>query len=446
MLVYDLKRDGALEAVRISAGNLFQSCRGVSYMNDCHVQEVSFQHPEMYGEADRMEYVLHPKSELESRIGKLRSQMGEMTGAILFQAVDMCYFSGTAQDGLVYIPRDPDHEPVMMAKRSLDRAREESSLEVRPLKNLRSLKSDLRIEPGAVIGLEHDVLPYSIYSRVAKALGGDVKLVDVSETVRHVRSVKSEFEISLIKQAARMLDAGISNVPEYLKEGMSEVEVACRLESFMRSMGHQGSLRFRRFNSLVPLGHFMSGPNAAAPSFLASPTGGRGTSLLFPQGASFRKIERNEPIFVDTVGIYNGYIADATRIFSLGSLSQDLEDAYSVTLEIEKAIARNLKPGSTGRSLFDLSESMGEEFGYKDWLGGPVGNKCGFVGHGVGMELDEYPVIGPLDHPIKANMTIAVEPKMIYPGVGVVGVEDTFLTTESGGERITSLPQEIWRV
>lgn len=369
--------------------------------------------------------------------------MGDMAGALLFHSVDMCYFSGTAQDGLVYIPRDS--EPIVMVKRSLERAVNESPLDIRPLRTLKNLKSDLGIQSGSVIGLELDVLPYSIYSKVNSALG-DAKFTDVSERIRQIRSVKSEFEIGLVKEAARMLDAGISSVPECLKEGIREIDLAIHVESVMRSMGHQGSLRFRRFNSIVPLGHFMSGPDAAAPSFLASPTGGRGTSLMFPQGAGFRKIKRNEPVFVDTVGIYNGYIADATRIFSIGKLSSELEDAYLAALEIEMALANELRPGKNGRTLFNLSEAEGARLGYQDFLGGPIGNKCGFVGHGVGLELDEYPVLGPLDHIIERNMTIAIEPKMIYPDMGVVGVEDTFLTTAIGAQRLNKLPQEIWVV
>ncbi|VVB64774.1 Xaa-Pro dipeptidase [uncultured archaeon] len=96
--------------------------------------------------------------------------------------------------------------------------------------------------------------------------------------------------------------------------------------------------------------------------------------------------------------------------------------------------------------VWSISEAIGEKLGYKDYLGGLPGNKCGFVGHGVGLELDEYPVIGPLDHVIQSNMTVAIEPKMIYPDKGVLGVEDTYLTTPNGDERLTSLPQEIWRV
>lgn len=390
-----------------------------------------------------MDYVLHPRSEIDSRIKKLQSSMDGIDGALLFQAVDMCYFSGTAQDGLVYIPRDG--EPIIMMKRSLERAKEESPLEVRPLKNMRNLKEDLGIKTSATIGLEMDVLPCSFYFRVNKALE-DASFVDVAERIKHIRSVKSEFEIKLAKEAAQMLVEGFSTVPDHIKEGMTEVELMCRMESEMRLMGHQGSLRFRRFNSIVPIGHIMSGSSAAIPSFLASPTGGRGTSVVFPHGPGYRKIKRNEPVFVDTVGICNGYIADATRIFSLGKIEPGLVEAYEASCQIEEAIAREMMPGRTARELFELSESEGARLGYGDFLGGPVGSKCGFVGHGVGLELDEYPVLAPLDHEIQEGMTIAVEPKIIYPGKGVLGVEDTFLTTSSGALRLTEMPLEIWEV
>ena len=390
-----------------------------------------------------MEYVLTPRSEIDSRIKTLQSQMGEMDGALLFHAVDICYFSGTAQDGLVYIPRDG--EPVVMMKRSLERAIDESPLEVRPLKNMRNLMSDLGVPKKATVGLEMDVLPTSFYFRVNKALD-EACFVDVAEKIKHIRSIKSEFELGLIKEAARILEAGFSSVPDFIKEGMTEVDLICRLESVMRSMGHQGSLRFRRFNSIVPLGHVMSGPQAAFPSFLASPTGGKGTSLIFPQGAGFGKIKRNEPIFVDSVGIYNGYIADATRIFSIGQLDREMQDAYQAACDIEETIAANMTAGKTGKELFELSEATGARLGYQNYLGGPVGSKCGFVGHGVGLELDEYPVIGPLEHELQVNMTIAIEPKIIYPSKGVLGIEDTFLTTSNGSVRLTQMPRDIWQV
>jgi len=133
-----------------------------------------------------MEYILLPKSEINERIKVFQSQMDDMNGALLFQSVDVCYFSGTAQDGLVYVPREG--EPVVMIRRSLDRAKQESPLEVKPLKNMRNLKSDLGIPSGATIGLEMDVLPCSFYFRIASALQ-DAKFIDVAEKIKHIRSV-----------------------------------------------------------------------------------------------------------------------------------------------------------------------------------------------------------------------------------------------------------------
>lgn len=394
-------------------------------------------------DADDRRVVFTPMSEIEARTKRLQDRMGNMAGAILFGSVNSCYFSGTAQEGLVYIPRDG--EPAVMIRKSLARARDESPLEIRPLGSLKSIKSDLGIQPGSVIGLELDILPYNNYAKIARALG-DARLVDISEMVKHMRSIKSEHEIGLMKEAARILDAGIASVQENLFEGMREIELASKVEAEMRALGHQGLIRFRRFNHILPMGHLMSGSNAAYPSYVASPTGGCGVSLYHPQGPGFRKIKRNEPVLVDFGGVYNGYTADETRIFSLGGLTAELEDAHIAALEIEDAVARALTPGRTGQEIFDLSEALGKQLGYQDRLGGPAGSKCGFVGHGVGLEIDEYPVLGPVDHRIEANMTIAVEPKMIYPGIGVVGIEDTFLTTNDGAQRLTLLPQEIIRL
>jgi len=391
-----------------------------------------------------MEYVLHPRSEIDARIRKLQDRMGDLTGAIIFESTDLGYFSGTAQEGLIYIPRDG--EPTLMIRKSLDRAGQESPLPVQPQRSLKSLKRDLDLPAGARIGLELDVLPYNNYLRLEKALGEDTSFFDISESIKQIRSVKSDFEVRLIREAARILDAGIATVADNLKEGMREIDLAVSVESTMRVLGHQGRVAFRRFNQNLPMGHLMAGPGAALPSYVSSPTGGKGMSLFFAQGPGFAKIKRGESVLVDFAGCCNGYIADETRIFCLGKLPAKLEDAHQAALQIEEAIARQLRPGKVSREIWSLSESEGARLGYQDFLGGPPGGKAGFVGHGVGLQIDEYPVIGPIDHEIAGNNVVAVEPKMIYPNEGVVGIEDTFLVGATGAERLTRLPQEIWRV
>ncbi len=169
----------------------------------------------------------------------------------------------------------------------------------------------------------------------------------------------------------------------------------------MRVMGHSGRVAFHRFNQALPMGHLMAGENAAFPSFVSSPTGGRGMSLFFPQGPGFRKIKRNEPVLVDFAGSYNGYIADETRIFCLGKLSRELEEAHNAALQIEETIAKRLvlrqdRPGD----LRDLRRGRQRGSAIRISSGVPPGGKAGFVGHGVGLEIDEYPVLGPVDHRI----------------------------------------------
>jgi len=383
-------------------------------------------------------------SEITSRAKSLQAHMEGLFGVLILQNTDLCYFSGTAQDGVLFIPAQG--EPTLLVRKSLERAKEESPLpDVRPLGSLKELGSALKLPSGAAIGMELDVVPYNTFHRYAQALPG-CPLADVSEQIKLVRSVKSRFEIGLIRKAAAILDAGIASAQEHAKPGMREVELAAKMELTMRSIGHQGLMRFRRWNHDLYYGNLMSGPDAAAPSFLASPTGGRGVTATVPHGSGFRKIRRNEPILIDYVGAYNGYMADETRVLCIGRLSREFEDAYQTSLQIEKAVAKALRPGNTARAVYEMSERMGSELGYGDKLGGPPGRKCGFVGHGVGMEVDEYPVLASVDQRIEAGNVVAVEPKMTFPGKGVVGIEDTFLVTVGGAKRLTKLDQGIWYV
>lgn len=398
---------------------------------------------EMTAQAET-EYVLHPAQEIRARINNLQCRMGELTGAIILESVDLGYFSGTAQDGLLYVPRDG--EPVLMIRKSLQRAKEESALAVQPQKSMKTLKYDLDLPPSARIGLELDVLPCNNFFRLKKSLGEDAAFCDISETIKHIRSVKSDFEVGLIRKAAASLDGAIASAVDHLHEGMREIDLAVAVEGALRRSGHCGRVTFRRFNQSLPMGHLMAGANAAKPSFVASPTGGSGLCIFSPQGPSLKRIKRNEPVLVDYAGSYAGYLADETRIFSLGRLSEKLLDAHDAALDIEASIAEKLRPGVAARQIFNCSVAEGERLGYGEHLGGQPGGKAGFVGHGVGLQIDEYPVLGPLDHEILSGMTIAVEPKMIYPGEGVVGIEDTYFVRANGAERLTHLPQHIWQV
>jgi len=165
------------------------------------------------------------------------------------------------------------------------------------------------------------------------------------------------------------------------------------------------------------------------------------------QGAGFRRIRKNEPICIDFgVGI-NGYLSDQTRTFVIGELADSLEGAYECSKTIHQILSDEARPGVSCKSLYDRAENLAKEAGLKDFFMGNGEGKVKFIGHGFGLEIDEYPIITPsFQDLLQEGMVFALEPKFIFPGQGVVGLEDDYLVTASGLERLTLTGQEIMRI
>ena len=200
----------------------------------------------------------------------------------------------------------------------------------------------------------------------------------------------------------------------------TEVALAGELESFARSLGHQGIVRMRMWGSELFYGHLLSGDGAAVPSYLASPTGGTGVSCFIGQGAGWRKIRVNEPVLVDYVFALDGYISDHARIFSIGRLPGELEAAHNAMLEIQEEVKEQARPGAISGELYELMLAMAEKKGYADSFMGVGERRIRFTGHGVGLELDEFPFLAKGQQlALEAGMIIALEPKTIFPGRGV---------------------------
>jgi len=390
----------------------------------------------------QMQYT--PESELSDRIAKFQNKLSnrDIDGALIVQKADLYYFSGTAQNAHLYIPAQG--KPLLMVKKSLRRAVEESALKnIIALNSLKELKEHIvSANNPDKIGFEMDVLPAKMFLLYQKLLAPSA-IVDISETVRQVRMIKSEHEINLIKKSADLNFTMFSEVSNFIKEGMPEVELAGMLEAVYRRNGHQGAVRVRGFNSELYYGHCMSGWNLSYPSFFDGPVGGTGTNPSYPQGAGLKKIGKNEPIMVDYAGILNGYIVDQARMFSIGALSDKFIDAYEVALNIKAKIVSQAVPGTSGQDLYDTAHNMASEAGLEDYLMG-YENGVSFIGHGVGIELDELPVIARnFDMSLESGMVFALEPKFIFPETGAIGIEDTFVVTENGLEQITYFDESL---
>ena len=386
-----------------------------------------------------------PFEEIHRRITALQAAMARdgFDGALIIQRADLFYFSGTSQDAHLFIPAEGS--PMLVVPKSHVSAAEESPLDsvisVTEFSDLKRVMESAH-RPLTLLGMELDVLPVNLYRKYESFFAGTT-IKDCSPLIKEIRMVKSSYELNLIRQAARMNDAMFAQVPEILREGMTETEFAGQLEAFYRKNGHQGLIRVRNFNQEIFYGHIMSGSNLAVPSCSLGPTGGPGLNPSLPFGAGFRVIRRNEPVQVDYVAVVGGYIVDQARTFFLGEPPEKFLKIHAVALSIQQAIMSGGVPGASSEGLYEIAVCMAREAGMElGFMGHP--EPVPFVGHGVGLELDELPLIGRKSpHVLENGMVIALEPKFIIPNEGLAGIENCFVVTEGGMEKLTRFDDEI---
>jgi Xaa-Pro dipeptidase len=363
---------------------------------------------------------------------------------LILQNVDQYYLTGTLQNGVLWFPREG--EPLLAVRKSYERAKIESTV-----KNLIPLKAYSELpglipNPGGTLGLELDVIPQSTYQQISKYFSKS-KLVDGSMPVRQARAVKSAYEIECIRRAAKQLDTMFMDIPSQLHEGLAEFELAAHLEYVLRMAGHQGYTRVRRFNMEMHYGAVAFAETAAFPHAFDGPVGVRGLYPAVPMMGSRRTLKPNEPVMIDICGGYAGYIADGSRTYSIGPVTQTMRDTHQYILELNSWIEDQLRPGKIPSMIYqDILDRVAKTSFASHFMGAGE-NQVRFVAHSVGLELDEIPVIAPkFDTPLEPGVVFAVEPKVFYPGLGGVGVENTYVVTENACERLTTSPMAIYEV
>jgi Xaa-Pro aminopeptidase len=387
------------------------------------------------------EYV--PREELERRWKRVRQFM-DCDSLIILQNVDQYYLTGTLQTGVLWFPREG--EPLLAVRKSFERAKIESAVKnIVPLKTYSELPA-LIPSPGGTVGFELDILPVATYQQVSKHFSKS-KIVDGSMPVRYARAVKTAYEIECIRRAAKQLDIMFLDIPKQLHEGLAEFELAARIEYVLRMEGHQGFTRVRRFNMEMFFGAVSFAETAAYPHAFDGPVGVRGLYAAAPTMGSRRTLKRNEPVMVDICGGYAGYISDGSRTYSVGPVSQQMRDTYQYILDLNSWIEDQLRPGNVPSRIYDAILDRVAKTSFASHFMGAGENQVRFVAHSVGLELDEIPVIAPkFDTPLEPGVVLAVEPKVFYPGLGGVGVENTYLITDGACERLTVCPMEIFEV
>ncbi len=389
-----------------------------------------------------------PASELFARIAKLQHlmQKDDLDAVLMIQNADLFYFTGSIQQGMLYVPANG--EPLYMVRKDHGRARMESGLkEVIPFKSpkdIAGILADYGCATPKRAGMELDVVPVDLYQRFARAFDG-CEMVNASHLIRTVRAVKSEYEIGIMKDAALQVDRVCQRAREVLREGMTDLELAAELEFCARQQGHHGVVRMRGFNSELFYGQIFSGSDSAVPAFLDTPLGGLGLTPAVGQSASYKAIGRNEPIIVDFAGAFDGYLVDQTRIFSLGPLPDQLMRAYEDMLRVQHKMQLVARPGVAWGEVYDQCHRYACELGYREVFMGNPGAQVSFIGHGIGTEIDEYPFLarGFKDQLLEENMTFAFEPKVVFAGLGAIGIENTFRLASDGPKHLTFSPEEL---
>lgn len=395
-------------------------------------------------------FVYTPPSEIEERLRRLRSRMRatDMEALLIVEKMNLYYLSGTTQDGLLYVPLEG--KPLLMIRREWERAKVESPLEqVVLFTSTREIPPLIKSCEGHLpktLGLEWDLLPVRDYLRFQNLLPGS-RLVDCSLLLRETRKVKSPFEIRLMEKAAAIGKKVYQQARRLLKEGMTEIEFGGLLEAAAKKHGHEGILRVRSVNYEAYSWHVLSGITGGIVSQSDSPMGGLGLSTAFPVGASRKRMKREEPILVDFGTCYQGYQVDETRMFSIGKMKQKFVDAYRACREIHDAVLARTRPGADCEALYKMTLPLAEKLGYRENYLGPPGLQTRFVGHGIGLELNELPFLAEGRHGVlEEGMTFALEPKIVFPGEAAVGIENTILVTSDGYKILTSVSEEIFEI
>ncbi len=386
-------------------------------------------------------YCKLPESESNIRIRNLIDAVSRQDPAwdtiLICSRVNQYYLAGTMQDAVLVLQSSGAVR--LFVRRSYDRAVCESPLEqVYPIHSYRDMCDVLPASLGRTY-LETEQIPVAMLNRLQKYFRMDAVL-PVDGILFRLRSVKSPYELAFMEEAGRQHDHLLNDiVPGLLTEGMTESELFGRLYNAMMQLGHHGLVRFSGFGSEMQLGQIGFGTSTLTPTNFDGPGGMLGMSASVPSvGGRDRCLRNGDLVFVDIGFGCMGYHTDKTQLYSFGGrLSDEALTLHAECLDVEMRAASRLKCGSIPSEIYadtlaEVTPGLAEHFmGYKN-------RRVHFLGHGIGLVVNEYPVIARgFDEPLEENMTIALEPKCGVAGVGTVGVEDTYVVTASGGRCLT---------
>ena len=389
-----------------------------------------------------------PETEMATRHEACRTLLAQLApeagGLLVFSRLAIYYLTGTWANGLFWLPTEG--APVLLSRKGLDRAVLES-----PLPTIVPFRSygdviDLCAKAGApltpVVAAEQSGLPWNLADLLRKKLP-ETRFVPGDAVLTRAQAVKSAWELEKIRLCGARHATGLrETIPARIRPGMTEREIGHHCWSAFFELGHMGPLRMGNPGEEIFLGHIAAGDSGNYPSVFNGPVGLRGEHPALPFGGYAGTVWQQGQVLTLDIGFaLEGYQTDKTQVYFAGpaeTLPETVRQAHDFCIRVQQATAEALRPGAVPSELYAKALAMADKEGLSEGFMGLGGNKVRFLGHGIGLTIDGWPVLAKgFDDPLEEGMTLALEPKFGIPDVGMVGVENTFEVTAAGGVSLT---------
>lgn len=355
----------------------------------------------------------HPRDATAELLERVRAALTEQGLDALYvtQPANVRYLSHFSSPADASVLVLPDAAVLLTDGRYTAQADEESAVPFEIVAN--ADETVARLAQGLRLGVESDHLTVKRFRALADLLGSEPRTS--AEIVARLRAVKSEHEVAMLREAARLTDIGFQAALAFLRAGVTEVDVALELERAMRSAGADGP----GFETIVA-----SGARGAMP---------HGT-------ATRKKLADGDLVTLDFGACYHGYHADMTRTVGIGVVGTEERRLYQAVLESQVAAVAAVRPGRTGVELDNVARDILKGHGLADYFSHSLG-------HGTGLAIHEDPRLSQRSTDVmEPGMIVTIEPGVYIPGFTGLRIEDLVLVTKGGHEVLSHSPKELHTV
>lgn len=394
-----------------------------------HILLDDMKHPETFN--------LLPEDDLADKLRRLRALMAPagLDAILIADNANKYYLTGRVFSGFILLTAEK-------ATWFLRRPTCFEGPDIVAIRKVENIADHIYTSALGKVGLELSSCSYADVLRYAKALGVG-EFGDADALLMQVRSVKTPYELDMIARSSSALTSVYRKIPEMYRPGMSDVELQIEIERDSRLKGCLGIFRINGREMELNMGSVLVGDNADTPSPYDFAMGGAGFDPSLPVGADGTIIRPGHTVMVDTNGDFTGYMTDMTRTFACGDVGDKARHAHQVSIDICRCLEKMGCPGVAASDLYNAALEIAERAGLADRFMGHR-SQAGFVGHGVGIAINEWPVIAPRSRQIlEAGNVIALEPKFVIEGAGAVGIENTYVVTPDGLRRLTEAPEDM---